>query len=40
MMIKAISSSAGFRPSEAHGGGWEGLWQGGMETRTTTPQIR
>ncbi len=25
---------AGFRPSEAHGGGWEGLWRGGMETST------
>ncbi len=26
------NGGAGFRPSEAHGGGWEGLWRGGMET--------
>lgn len=22
----------GSRPSEAHGGGWEGFWRGGMGT--------
>ncbi len=31
-----IHYSGGFHPSEAHGGGWEGPWRGGMETVTVT----
>jgi hypothetical protein len=36
-MIYVLRHKVGSRPSEAHGGGWEGLWRGGMGTDIDLP---
>jgi hypothetical protein len=38
MMRDVIQNNVGSCPSEAHGGGWEGLWQGGMGTDADLPK--